>query len=112
MTLYEYRAEILRVIDGDTVVARIDLGFRTFVQQTLRLYGIDAPEIRGPEKERGREASAYLRKLIELHAPITVHTIRDRTGKYGRYLATLYGQNETVDLNQAMVEAGFAKGQE
>ncbi|HHN73390.1 MAG TPA: thermonuclease family protein, partial [Thermopetrobacter sp.] len=41
---YRYRLRVLRVIDGDTLVARVDLGFETHVVVRLRLAGIDAPE--------------------------------------------------------------------
>ena len=44
---YNYETtEILRVIDGDTVVASVDLGFETFRKMNIRLKGIDAPELR------------------------------------------------------------------
>ena len=43
--LYTYKANIVRVIDGDTVVADIDLGFDVWLRKEhLRLVGIDAPE--------------------------------------------------------------------
>ena len=104
---YEYGAEILRVIDGDTVVIRADCGFHVFVVKTVRLAGIDCPEIRGAEKQRGRDATSHLKTLIEQHSPLTVRTLKDRTGKYGRFLARLIGRDGD-DLNQKMVDDGFA----
>ena len=44
--MYEYKAKLDRVIDGDTVDAMIDLGFDTWVHKRIRLEGIDAPETR------------------------------------------------------------------
>jgi len=61
---YTYRAELVRVIDGDTVVLNVDLGFEHWLHnQTFRLYGIDAPETRTTdldEKRRGLQAKEWL----------------------------------------------------
>lgn len=109
--MFEYRAEILRVIDGDTVVVQIDLGFHISVVHTLRLYAINAPEKRGGTKEeklKGWEATKHMEVLLQEHAPVIVKTIKDKTGKYGRILATLIGKDGT-DLNQQMIKDGHAK---
>lgn len=66
----DYAARVDRVIDGDTFVATIDLGFdltRTGVR--IRLAGIDCPEIRGPSKERGDAATIVARDWIRKHTP-------------------------------------------
>lgn len=106
--MFRYRAKIIRVVDGDTVVAWVDLGFSTYVKQTLRLFGIDAPEMRGKDKLEGRKATSHLGMLISAHEPTIVQTVRDKTGKYGRYLATLLGGEGLVDINQRMVDDGHA----
>ena len=76
--------------DADTVTADIDLGF-SFVHtdQKFRLYGIDAPEVRGDEREAGLEARDALRDRI-LGQEVTICSIEDGKGKYGRYLARIY----------------------
>ena len=54
--MYQYKAELIRVIDGDTVDAMIDCGFSTFKKERIRLYGINTPETRTrdlKEKEKG-----------------------------------------------------------
>lgn len=88
--LYQYRATITEVYDADTVTADIDLGF-SFVHtdQKFRLYGIDAPEVRGDEREAGLEARDALRDRI-LGQEVTICSIKDGKGKYGRYLARIY----------------------
>ena len=108
--MYEYRANILRVVDGDTVDVMLDLGFGTHFRQRLRLRGIDAPEKRGADKADGMAAKHHLEKLIETHAPIVVRTQKDARGTFGRYLATLWGHAHgvTVSLNQQMIDDGFA----
>ncbi|MEW4530207.1 thermonuclease family protein [Maioricimonas sp. JC845] len=108
--MYEYRARILRVIDGDTVEAELDLGFRIAARKTLRLAGLNASEVRGDERPRGMAAARWLRDEIERltsgTGQLIVRTERDVTGKYGRVLATLIAA--TVNLNEALIEAGHA----
>ena len=120
--LYVYRARILRAIDGDTVEAEMDLGFSVRITKKLRLYGIDTPEMRGEEKQAGKEARDHLIKLMYMHAlnqkggqvkdcpVLLVKTHKDKEGKYGRMLAELMGLDgdEPIILNQKMVEDSFA----
>ena len=49
--LYNYKAKLVRVVDGDTIDAEIDLGFGVFIKQRIRLYGIDTPESRTKDLE-------------------------------------------------------------
>ena len=124
--LYHYKATIIRVIDGDTIEARVDLGFKVQITQKFRLLAIDTPELRGKLKNEGRAAASHLIKLICSHAAnledgklpdgalavIQIETLKDKTGKYGRYLATLWGLDQNgsmVNINQKMVHDGYAK---
>jgi micrococcal nuclease len=105
-TLYHYRAVIADVYDGDTVTVDVDLGFSVWVRgERLRLARIDAPEVRGDEREAGLAARDFLRNLI-LNKPIIVQTIRDRKGKFGRYIAELWLDGENV--NDRLVAEGHA----
>lgn len=105
-SLYHYRAVITEVYDGDTVTADVDLGFSVWVRgERLRLARIDAPEVRGADKDAGFAARDFLRDLI-LDKPIIVQTIRDRKGKYGRYIAELWLDGESV--NDRLVAEGHA----
>lgn len=108
--MYEYRANILRCVDGDTVEARIDLGFGVSCVQTLRLFGINAPEPHGLTRAEGNAATHKLESLIEQYTPIVVETHKDKRGSFGRYLAELWGTNGSVrvNLNQLMVTEGHA----
>ena len=109
--MYEYRAKIVRVIDGDTVEAEVQLGFQVSLRTTFRLFGIDAPETRGVERPLGLLATQYLQQAIsELTNgtnALTIRTHQDRTGKYGRYLAELWVGE--INLNEALVAAGQAE---
>lgn len=105
--LYFYKVdEIVRVIDGDTIEARIDLGFDTYRVEILRLYGIDAPETRGAEKAKGDVSEAWLVRTLSSAEVIEVRTIKDKKGSFGRYLAVIFCDGTNV--NAAMVDAGMA----
>jgi micrococcal nuclease len=107
---YVYRARVERpqdIYDGDTITVIIDLGFHIeFGELTLRLYGINAPELRGAEKEAGRHARDWLRERLK-DREFIVQTIRDRKGKYGRYLAIIWVDG--VNVNEEMVALGLAE---
>ena len=87
--VFEYKAHITKVYDGDTVTADVDLGFSVVLKgQKLRLIGINAPEIRGAEREKGLLARDRLRELI-LDKDVIIKTYKDKRGKYGRWLADI-----------------------
>lgn len=102
---YYYKAKIVDVYDGDTVTAEIDLGFNVKFKEKLRLFGINAPELRGEEREKGLVSRDYLRGLI-LDKTVTIKTIKDKKGKYGRYLATIIVDG--LNINSEMVFEGYA----
>lgn len=105
--MYRYRAVLDRVIDGDTVDLRVDLGFHLNVLLRFRLAGINAPEMRGDSHAAGIEARNRLRSLIKAAGDgLVVESAK--TGKWGRWIATLYDA-EGRSINQRMVEEGFAE---
>lgn len=102
--MFEYTAEPIHVVDGDTVDLKVDLGFSTFVHQRFRLYGVNTPERGQPGYQ---EATDFVAKWLSAQSIITVKTFKDRTEKYGRYLALLSGDGEET-LNHALIAAGLA----
>ena len=107
--LYIYKAEITRVIDGDTVEADIDLGFNTWRRgEHLRLARIDAPEVKGDERKAGLASKAALAKRIE-GRELFICTIKDEQGKFGRYLVEIYDGPENENVNDWMVREGLAE---
>ena len=102
--MYEYRAKLLRVVDGDTVHLEIDLGLETLRKINCRVYGINAPEMNTPE---GKAAKIYLAGLLAPDADnLLVRTFKDRTEKYGRYLVRIETTHGSAAA--AMVAAGHA----
>jgi micrococcal nuclease len=101
--IYIYKAELIRVVDGDTVDLVIDLGFDTLRKERFRLYGIDAPEMNTAE---GKEAKAWLREVLQPLEAIYIETLQHKTkakrDKYGRFLAVLYSDLGDIDANRPM----------
>ena len=110
-SLYHYRAKVTYIYDGDTITVDIDLGLKVFVHgEKIRLNRINTPEIRGAEREAGLKARDFLREKI-MDKDIFIETIKDRKGKYGRYLGEIYLPNERgklVNINDLLVKKGFA----
>lgn len=112
--VYEYRASVLRVIDGDTIEVTLDLGFHTYRKETLRLRGIDAPEMHAADeaqKAKAHAAKGALRAMVITEKPLTIRTYKDQRDKYGRYLAEVFvEQPDSTQLNVSaeLVERGFA----
>lgn len=100
-----YRATVLRVIDGDTVEARIVLGLGLELTDHVRLAGVSAPEIRGPEREQGRAAAAWLRERVDGRQVWIVTPARER-GKFGRVVGVVF--EDAGNVNDALVAAGHA----
>lgn len=104
--IYRYKATIVRVYDGDTVWADIDLGFNTWRKnEPIRLWGIDTPEVRGKERPEGLIVRDIVRERI-LDEDVFICTIKDDQGKFGRYLGIIWDKGE--NLNQWLLDNGHA----
>jgi len=91
--MYEYRARLVKVVDGDTVDVDIDLGFGIWMKdERVRIMGIDTPESRTRDKVEklfGKAASARVKELLEEDIILKTQISRDgedMKGKYGRIL--------------------------
>ncbi|MDP2653252.1 MAG: DUF1016 N-terminal domain-containing protein [Candidatus Omnitrophota bacterium] len=83
--LFTYQAHVERVVDGDTLLVKIDLGFETRIRQYLRLRGIDAPELTTPE---GKKSKSFVER--ELAKAPRILLTSSRSDKYDRYLADVF----------------------
>ncbi|MBC8294611.1 MAG: thermonuclease family protein [Pelagibacterales bacterium] len=108
--MYKYKARLNRIIDGDTVDVAIDLGFDIWINERVRLAGIDAPEVRTKdklEKAAGIEATAWLTTMFDKHEVFVLATTEfNRTGKYGRTIGTIY--LDDINVNELMIKEGHA----
>jgi len=106
LNLYNYQAKCKSVYDGDTITLDIDLGFGVWMlHQKVRLFGINTPEIRGPERSQGLVSAARLRELID-GKEVALLSHKDKAGKYGRWLGTIYLGD--ININQLLLDEGLA----
>ena len=108
--LYFYKGNVTAVYDGDTITVTVDLGMRIKREGIkIRLYGINAPELRGETLIKARESRDFLRSKV-LDKEVLIQTIKDKKGKYGRYLGKIwiYEDPSWVDINEIMVAEGYA----
>ena len=107
--MYRYNAKLIRVIDGDTVDALVDLGFDVWVKKRIRLYGIDTPETRTrdlEEKKAGIAAQQRLDELLDDCGGIFVLESHG-VGKSGRCLGVLFIDN--TNINTLLINEGLAE---
>jgi len=106
---YLYEAELIRVVDGDTIDAWIDLGFNITVRRRIRLWGINAPETRTldlEEKREGKLAKARLEEILSINrGSFSVKSIG--VDKYGRCLGEIYLQD--VNINKQLLAEGLVE---
>ena len=113
--MYEYQAKYIKVVDGDTVDLDIDLGLDIHHQVRVRLYGINTPELHSSDSEvlkKAKEAKLFLFNILTLpnlrSKDLLIKTQKDKTEKYGRYLAEIFTDGDPVSVNQKLIDAGLA----
>lgn len=114
--MYTYKISPLKVVDGDTIDAEIDLGFDIKVKKRIRFMGINAPESRTKdleEKAKGLAAKDRVKALLDGCKNITLKS--HGVGKFGRCLGELHldiidGQEKLtlVSLNELLINEGHA----
>ena len=106
--MYEYKCEVKRIVDGDTVDVIIDLGFSILYSTRVRLYGIDTPESRTRDKDekvRGLLSKDYLKEWLD-QGGVIIRTYRDKEGKFGRVLGEMVVGGRNINL--LMVNENYA----
>ena len=109
--MYTYKAKLLRVIDGDTVDAEIDLGFGVYMKQRVRMFGINTPDSRSKDTDEKEKGLASKQRLTELLTrEFVIETILNKRSKFGRVLGILYIENadSKINVNEQMGADGFA----
>ena len=115
---YNFRVvSIDKVLDGHTIDVTIDLGFDLYKKERVRIAGVDTPEKRTrdlEEKALGIDATNWMKEKLEATIAgegdeLTIRTeLVGGMGKYGRLLGWLYINEDTVSLNEQMIEEGYA----
>lgn len=105
--MYSYNAKIINVVDGDTVDAEIDLGFKIKITHRLRLIDVDTEEMNDPDPQRRQLAKTAKDYLIEKLLNQTVKINTYKADSFGRYLAEIYIDKFCV--NDYLIESGLAR---
>lgn len=110
--MYDYKAKVLRVLDGDTVELLIDLGFTVFWKSTCRLYGLNTPELKSKdpqEKDKALKAKLF---LVDKVQDKDIEIRSRELDKYGRPLIDIFYKDEYKDimlhLNPEIIANGYA----
>ena len=108
--MYTYKAKVRRVIDGDSVVVDIDLGFDTWIKdQNVRIHGIDTPEVRTKdplEKAHGLLAKAFVEQILPEGLEVAITTVKDGD-KFGRVLGIIR-TSTGLDVAAELLEENLA----
>ena len=111
MDKHIYSAKVVRVVDGDTADAMIDLGFDTWVKKRIRFYGVDTWESRTrnlEEKKKGLAAKDYVKDLLENSDEGKFLLKSHGVGKYGRVLGELFVKGNEKSVNELLKDNGHA----
>jgi len=113
---FNYRAKIVRVVDGDTVIMEIDLGFHVTANVSVRLLGVDAAEsYRGTpsERERGHYAKTFVESWVyrnartpevKLEWPFVLSSSKGHS--FGRWLGRVWAVASGEELSQVLLDSG------
>lgn len=104
--MFEYRAQVIRVVDGDTLILDVDLGLRSWVRgKPYRMGRINAPEMSTPEGPLARYA--LVAQIGSLPAEVVIKTTKDKRDPYDRYIVEVV-QPDGTNLNDWMLAGGYA----
>lgn len=105
--MYTYAIQdVERVVDGDTIIAFIDLGFYMFMREYIRLADVNAPEIRGINATpAGMEAKKFVEEWFAASDTLKLVSLKyDQREKYGRVLGQIFRDDDPVSLNEVLAE--------
>lgn len=107
--LYRYAATVVRVIDGNTISADVDLGFGVWYHKTeIRLKGVKVPTI-AEDTAKGVAAHKFLNEIMKDQERILIQTYYDPTGKYDGWYGKVSIWDEDkeawVSVNQMVLDS-------
>lgn len=112
INVYQYWAQINKIVDGDTYDLNISMGFNTSINERFRLLGIDTPETYGVKKnsteyKKGKAATDFVKTIIKAKDWIEVSVYFGRKEKYGRWLCEIF--KDGISLNEQLLVNAHAK---
>ena len=109
---WTFQCRLDRVIDGDTCVLLADVGFGIQWHTTIRLLGLNAPEVTGASKPDGLAAKQFVADWFAAAGtdewPLLVQTVEWEREKYGRWLGTIWRRSDSACLNDDLLSSGHA----
>jgi micrococcal nuclease len=109
MELYNYKATVVKVIDGDTVKLNIDLGFNMSWTTPCRLAGVNTDELKAKDivlQESAKGAKTFMEFLLKEGAKVIIKS--KSLDKYKRPIVILQTENG-MNINEELVLKGYAK---
>jgi micrococcal nuclease len=109
-----YDAKVIKIVDGDTIDAEIDLGFNVKIKERIRFAGINTPELKSKdpnERSRALKAKQFVEewfKKYNYHCVLKTIKSEPKKGKYGRYIAYVMDPLQRECLNTILLEKGLA----
>jgi micrococcal nuclease len=107
--MYNYKAYVTNIVDGDTFDATVDLGFTITTKQRFRLKDVDTPETWRPktesEREHGKRATDFVTPLL-LNKEVTLTSVKSAV--YSRYEAYVT-LSDGSDLGTLLIENDLVK---
>ena len=100
--MYEYKAFVKKVVDGDTIDVTIDLGFNIQYTERVRLARINAPEL---STDAGKLVKTFMVDSLE-GKDVTIKTEKNKFDKYGRWIAEVYYNEQSI--NQLLLDKNMA----
>ena len=101
--MYSYKAIVTNVVDGDTVDVNVDLGFKVYSKQRIRLAGIDTPERGQPGYQEAKD------RVTELVLNKQVFLTTFKASKFGYYLGIVVPEDTGFDINTTLLAENLAK---
>ena len=107
---FSYNATVVKIIDGDTVDALVDVGFSIMTKKPIRFRGINTPESRTRDKEEKVRGLAAKDRVVELLSENDNKFVLKSygVGKYGRCLGELFVEGHEESVNQVLINEGHA----
>ncbi len=108
--MYSYQAEVIKWVDGDTLVLEIDLGFHIKRIERIRLARINTPEMRSEipfRRRKARHARMAGKKFCPNGSIVEINTFKIKIDMYARYIAEVTFEDK--NLSDYLIEQGVAE---